>query len=369
MTTVLHLLVTDGWGGTEIQVAELVKRSPVQGECHHTVAFLIPRGVLGTSLSAAGHEVHMLGGRGGVLGYVYRLARLLRARNPDVIEAYGFRAAMTARAAIALSGRRPRLLVGVRGLHIIEAEDPDEPRTRAVLGVERVLARLTSGYDANSDGAREFLVAKGFPSAKFTVIPNGVEQLRPEPAPPREPHGPVKLLCVARFVPRKQQQVLLRALASLGDLDLVCGFVGDGPQRPAMERLAQSLGLNGTARFGGSQPRSEVMQMLLESDIFVLCSLWEGLPGSVLEAMSAGVAVIGTDVNGTRELIEHDRTGLLVPPGDDEALAGAIRRLATDPRLRDRLARAAWEEATTRYSYEQLVSRKNAYFKAIASRA
>jgi L-malate glycosyltransferase len=109
--------------------------------------------------------------------------------------------------------------------------------------------------------------------------------------------------------------------------------------------------------------------MLSEADIFVLCSLWEGLPGSVLEAMSAGVAVVGTDVNGTRELIDHDRTGLLVPSGDEHALADAIRRLATDGTLRDQLALAGWREATTRYSYDQLVARKNAYFTAIARRA
>jgi glycosyltransferase involved in cell wall biosynthesis len=369
MTSVLHLLVTDSWGGTEVQVAELVKRAPVQGECRHAVAVLVPRGVLGTSLAAAGHEVHLLGGPGGALGYLYRLARLLRARRPDVLEAYGFRAAMTARAAIALSGARPRLLVGVRGLHIIEAEDPDEPRTRAVLAVERVLARVTSGYDANSQGGRDFLVANGFPAGKFTVIPNGVEPLLSEPPPESSHAGPLRLLCVARFVPRKQQHVLLRALASLSDLDLVCSFVGDGPERHSVERLAQSLSLDGTARFCGSRPRGEVVEMLSEADIFVLCSLWEGLPGSVLEAMSAGVAVVGTDVNGTRELIDHDRTGLLVPSGDERALADAIRRLATDPTLRDRLALAAWCEATTHYSYEQLVARKNAYFTAIAGRA
>jgi glycosyltransferase involved in cell wall biosynthesis len=370
MTTVLHLMVTDNWGGTEVQVAELVKRSAATEACSHVVAFLAPHGGLGTDLAQRGHEVHLLGGRGGAVGSLCRLVALLRARRPDILEAYGFRAAMTARAAIALSGTRPRLVIGVRGLHIIEGEDPDHLRTRAVLAVERMHTRVTAGYDANSEGACKFLIAKGFPPRKFTVIPNGVEPLRLDPpsetAARIDPSRPLQLLCVARFVPRKQHHVLLRALASLRDVDLVCSFVGEGPERTEMERLALSLALDGAVRFCGVRPRAEVVEMLRHTDIFVLCSLWEGLPGSVLEAMSAGVPVIGTDVNGTRELIDHRKTGLLVPSGDERALADAIRELSTDHALRARLARAGWHQARDQYSFDQLVERKNAYFTAIA---
>jgi glycosyltransferase involved in cell wall biosynthesis len=366
MVTVLHLMVTDGWGGTEVQAVELVQRTPKTAACSHIVAFLAPQGGLGSCLAQTGHEVHLLDGPGGSVGSLYRLIGLLRTRRPDVVEAYGFRAGMTARAAIVLSGTRPRVLIGVRGLHMIEGGDPDDRRTRTVLAVERQLARVTTGYDANSQGAREFLVARGFPDRKFTVIPNGVEQLRADPPPDRAASTPLRLLCVARFVPRKQQHVLLHALASLSDLALVCDFVGDGPERPEMERLAASLQLDGTARFCGNRPRNEVFQMLLVTDIFVLCSLWEGLPGSVLEAMSAGVAVVGTDVNGTRELIDHAETGLLVPAGDDRALAYAIRTLATDRALCRRLALAGSQKAHSHYSFDRLVERKNAYFAAVA---
>jgi glycosyltransferase involved in cell wall biosynthesis len=368
MTTVMHLLVTDDWGGTEVQVSELVARAGRSGGCEHIVAFLAPQGRISAKLAHAGHEVHSLAGPRGSAGAVVRLIRLIRRRRPDVIEAYGFRAAMSARAALALGGAGPRLVVGVRGLHIIESEDPNQPRTRAVLRIERQLSAVTAGYDANSEGARDFLVANGFPEQKLTVIRNGVEPIRNEPPSFVRRGDRLELLCVARFVPRKQQEVLLRALSAVSDLDVRCRFVGEGPRRPAMEALAAELGLDGAAEFCGRRAREDVVRMLLDTDVFVLCSLWEGLPGSVLEAMTAGAAVIGTDVNGTRELIDHERTGLLVPAGDDAALAAALRRVATDRELRIRLATAGWREATERYSYGQLVAAKNEYFAAVAQR-
>jgi glycosyltransferase involved in cell wall biosynthesis len=367
MTTVMHLLVTDDWGGTEVQVSELVARSQASdAACEHVVAFLAPQGRIGVRLARAGCEVHTLAGPRGSLGALVRLIRLIRHRRPDVIEAYGFRAAMTARAAIALGARGPKLIVGVRGLHVMEAEEPDDARTRTVLAVERALSTFTAGYDANSHGAREFLVAQGFPAAKFTVIRNGVDPVRTEPPLFAAPGDRLEILCVARFVPRKQQEVLLRALAAISDLDVRCRFVGEGPRRPAMEALAADLGLNGAAEFCGRRAREDVVRMLLETDVFVLCSLWEGLPGSVLEAMTAGAAVIGTDVNGTRELIDDERTGLLVPANDSGALADALRRVAGDRELRTRLALAGWREATDRYSYDELVLAKNRYFREIA---
>ncbi len=367
---VLHILTTDDWGGTEVQVAELVARSRSHpARCAHAVAFLAFQGRIGPRLAQAGHEVHRLGGRGGYAGTIVRLARLLRARRPNVVEAYGFRAAMTARFAIALAAPRPRLLVGVRGLHIVESEDPRAKRTRAALLIERVFSRITAGYDCNSKGALDFLVSNGFPAHKLAVIPNGVEPVCSE-QPPDDRYaargGEMEVLCVARFVPRKQQDVLLRALAELSDLPLRCRFVGEGPTRGEMQALAARLGLDEAVEFCGRRQRDEVVEMLGTTDVFVLCSLWEGLPGSVLEAMTAGVPVVATDVSGTRELIDDGRTGLLIPSGDHKSLSRALRRVVAGEELRRRLGIAGWHEATTNYSYARLVESKNAYFELVA---
>jgi glycosyltransferase involved in cell wall biosynthesis len=92
--------------------------------------------------------------------------------------------------------------------------------------------------------------------------------------------------------------------------------------------------------------------------VFVLPSLWEGLPGSVLEAMAAGLPVVGTDVNGTREVVVDGETGLLVPPDDVDALTDALRTLFADASLRRAMGRRGRERAEREYSIAALVERK-----------
>ena len=99
-------------------------------------------------------------------------------------------------------------------------------------------------------------------------------------------------------------------------------------------------------------------ESLARSDVFVLPSLWEGLPGSVLEAMAAGLPVVGTDVNGTREVVVAGETGLLVPPDDVDALTDALERLFADASLRREMGRRGRERADGEYSIAALVERK-----------
>jgi glycosyltransferase involved in cell wall biosynthesis len=327
---------------------------------------LDPSGPLHHVLRDDGVDVHPLGGRGGGAGAVLRLAGLLRSLRPDVMEAYGFRAALAARAARVLAARRVPLLVGVRGLHIAEAENPDDARTRLILGIERRLRRSVTGYDTNSQGARDFLVARGFPPQKFIVIPNGVEPLESGPRLSSGSDESFRVICVARFVPRKRQAILVDAIAALlaSGLDVQCEFVGDGPTRAAVETAATRL--PGAFSFAGRLAHDAVVERLRQADVFVLCSLWEGMPGSVLEAMSIGLPVVVTDVSGTREVVEDGVSGLLVSPADASSLAAAIERLAQEPGLARSLGEAGQARALDRYSFSRLVQDKEAYFTTVA---
>jgi glycosyltransferase involved in cell wall biosynthesis len=115
-------------------------------------------------------------------------------------------------------------------------------------------------------------------------------------------------------------------------------FAGDGPLRAALEAEARDLGVAGRCVFLGE--RSDVPALLAAADLFVLPSLYEGLPVSVLEAMAAERPVVATAIGGTDEAVTTEDTGLLVPSRDPAALALAIRRLQEDPRLARRLAAA-----------------------------
>jgi glycosyltransferase involved in cell wall biosynthesis len=161
---------------------------------------------------------------------------------------------------------------------------------------------------------------------------------------PSEHHdGSRRLLYVGRLGPTKGLPILLEALSTLkssqGGLSLT--IVGDGPDRISLEEMAATLGVGEMVRFVGYQSQEEVRDQLRHTDVFVLPSFAEGVPVVLMEAMAAGVPVVGTRVAGTSELVEEGVNGFLVPPGDVASLAERIAQLLGDAQLRTRLGAAA----------------------------
>ncbi len=152
----------------------------------------------------------------------------------------------------------------------------------------------------------------------------------------------VRIGCVGTLLNVKGQRYLLEALAQLqgARLAATCMLIGDGPERRALEQLALSLGVD--VEFAGALSRDQVAARLREFDIVVAPSVptsdgrKEGIPVALMEAMASGAAVIASDLTGIPELVIHEQTGLLVPPGDPAQLANAIYRLADDAELRAR---------------------------------
>lgn len=170
----------------------------------------------------------------------------------------------------------------------------------------------------------------------------------------------VVLVCVAAMRIQKNHSLLLRAYAQVGDLieRTVLLLVGaPDPTNPAyaesLQRLTCELGIAERVQFLGA--RSDVPAILNASDIFVLASHYEGNPLSVMEAMAAGLPPVCTAVGGVPELIQHDRTGLLVPPDNEGALAEALRTLIRDEHLRVRLGQAAREYAREHFDISVMV--------------
>lgn len=359
---VLQLLSCDDWGGTEVQVTRFVEHADPERSIQH-VATLETAGVLTAELARIGVPVASLAGAFGPLGTVWRLVRILRRWQIDLVEVYGFRAGIIARPAVLLGGR-PRLLVGIRGAHLVDGP-PDARRARFALGIERLLSPMVTRYVANSVGARTLLRMHGFPARKLTVIPNGVELpvLRSDPTPGQ----PTRIVCVARFTPTKRHDVVIAALGLLRDRDLDVHFtlVGDGDVMAEARELVVSLGLTACVTFTGALPPERVAEELAKADVFVLASMTEGMPGSVLEAMAAGLPVVATDVAGTRELVEHERTGLLVRPGDARQLAEAIAWVAGDAALSQQLGAAGRQVVEEKYSVGRLAEQRTALYEDI----
>ena len=176
-------------------------------------------------------------------------------------------------------------------------------------------------------------LASVVPEVPIRHIPNGV-------AAPSASHGPAPdgtVLCVARLVEKKGVDTLLRAVAEIAPRrpDLTVEIVGEGPLRPALERLAAELGLGRRVRFAGALAFPDVEAAYRRAAMVVLaCRVAgdgdrDGLPTVLLEAMARGLPVVSTAVAGIPELVEGN--GLLVPPDAPAALAAAIERLLADP--------------------------------------
>jgi glycosyltransferase involved in cell wall biosynthesis len=190
---------------------------------------------------------------------------------------------------------------------------------------------------------RDLALGWGLDPDRLAVVPNPAPAL--PPLPERDDAraalglGGFTLAAAGRLTRQKALGDALHALARVDGVSLV--VAGDGPERTALERRAGDLGLGERVRFLGARPRDEVLHVFRAADAALLTSAWENLPHSVVEALAVGTPVVATAVGGVPEVVRDGENGLLVPPGDVEALAAAIRRLSADDAFRATLASAA----------------------------
>jgi glycosyltransferase involved in cell wall biosynthesis len=281
------------------------------------------------------------------------LRRVLAAEAPDLVHAQDRRAALMV--ATIARGRVPvvstyhgvpddaaRLWVGQGPL----TARPVSPRARAMLAVDALVARLTSITVAPSRAMAAFLVRRlRLPASKLRVVPNGVA------LPPVRPlNGSARtFISVGAFAPAKATGVAVDAFARIarGRSGLRLVLVGDGDERLECQRQVARYGIDPLVEFTGY--RTDVPALLARADSFVLPSVNENCPLALIEAMGAGLACVGSGVGGVPELL-GDGSGLLVAPGDPEALAGAMAMLADDGALAPALGRAAAATARRHFS-------------------
>lgn len=188
--------------------------------------------------------------------------------------------------------------------------------------------------------------------SKLHIVRLGVD---PELFTPRAKLGiaaPIEVLCVGRLVPDKGQLILLEAFTDLLERGhtLRLRFVGEGPDRPRLERFIAQHNLTSMAVMEGALNHDDTRLRLKDADIFVLPSFAEGVPVALMEAMAMAIPCVSTFVAGIPELIEDGVSGLLVPPSSQRMLADAIERLALDDNLRRNIASAGRARVIERYN-------------------
>jgi glycosyltransferase involved in cell wall biosynthesis len=191
-----------------------------------------------------------------------------------------------------------------------------------------------------SDFARSQVAALVDPAAlaKVHTVRCGVDLTAFQPGAVAREHG-AEILCVAAMSRRKGHVVLLDALPSV--LEAVPGarltLVGDGPERPFLERRAAELGVGDAVRFAGALAHDRTRGLYAETDVFCLPSFAEGVPVVLMEAMAMEIPVAATNIMGVPELVDDGVSGLLVPPARPDELASALVQLLRDPALRERM--------------------------------
>lgn len=351
-TTVIHLTEDMAVGGQEKVIATLAAgldpcRFKVEVWC------LARGGAMADSLRQSGVAVRVLN----LSSYhnplnVLRLARHLRRAGAGIVHTHGSFAGTFGRLSAILAGKRA-VVAHVHTTHI--------GSSRRHAHIERFLAQFTRRVVCVSEAVRDFATGTvGIPAGKTCVIYNGVAR-RPRPGGycPQWGFGPGDCVAVSvgSLVENKGHGVLIdafhRALAIHPTLKLL--IVGDGPLRSELEAQVADLKLEGHVGFAGRL--ADVHSVLAQATMFVLPTRYrEGFSLALLEAMQHGIPVVATRVGGIPEVIEHNRSGLLVPPGDPVALSGAITKLAGDPHLRGSLGRVGRNLCETRFRAKRMIA-------------
>jgi glycosyltransferase involved in cell wall biosynthesis len=366
---VLILTVGSGTGGAERLIAMTAPRL-VEAGFKVTVGVLKEgRGALAADLEMAGVPCVSFGGRGRYdFRALARLRRALVAGRYDILHAHLFLANVAARVA----GRLAGVPVVVTTHH-----DTDVWMRAPHRIAERLTARWSDRVVTCSEAVRRYAIERhGLPAARVRTLRNAIEL----PAPPTDMAraearrdlgagaGDLVIATLGRLdEPKKGLATFLDAarLVAASEPRARFALVGDGPARADLERRARALGLEERLVFAGE--RRDVFGILSGVDIFVQPSLWEGFGLTVIEAMAASRPVVASRVGGIPEALRDGVDGLLVPPGDPEALSQAVLRLARDPELGARLGAAGRIRARGEFGIDALVHATIAMYDELLS--
>ena len=313
-------------------------------------------------------------------------ARWTLTGPPDVLHAHFWMSGLAALRAAATAGDVPvaqtfHALGSVKRRYQGASDTSPEVRVRA----ETAIARRVDVVIATCSDEVAELAALGVPASRVRVVPCGVDVERFAPAPPARlgafrtaaPPGGAsagsrrRLLSVGRLVERKGVDTAVRALVALPDAELL---VAGGPpaeqlhhdaEARRLRAVAQEAGVADRLRLLGAVSREEMPTLLRSVDVVVATPWYEPFGIVPLEAAACAVPVVGTAVGGLLDTVEHDVTGLLVPPRDETALAEALAGLLADDARRARYGRAARRAALSRYSWERVAAQTDVAYRAL----
>ncbi|HKW15050.1 MAG TPA: glycosyltransferase [Candidatus Krumholzibacteria bacterium] len=297
------------------------------------------------------------------------LARIMRAERIDMIETFAHPNTVLLSFLARQQGLAERVVVSH---HAVGSAH----RARVIPSYTLPVLRRMDAHLAVAEAQRRYLVdVEKLPAARVHLIYNGVDAAQYHPATPEERAAARSLLGIAdaelvimavgSLKPLKGFDVLIRSAAAVLHARPAARlvFVGDGVDRALLQALAKEQGVADQVVFAGL--RDDVDVVLRAADVLALSSRTEALPTVILEAMATALPVVATRVGGVPELVEPDRTALLVPPNDEAALRTALERVADAPDLRRSMGARGRALVEARFKLERMVEAREALFEKV----
>lgn len=371
--SVLQLITVLAVGGTERQFVNLVngmdrRRYRVHLGCFRRWGRLLAE--LRGDLPLSEYPI----GKLYALATARQLAALradLREQNIQIVHTYGFYPNVFGLAAAGLAGT---------AVKIASVRDRGHNLSRAKWALQRLALKYADAVVVNARVLREQLLKEGVHAERVVVIHNGIDDER-FARPPRGalhrvlslPPGTPVVGVVCRVSRVKWLEGFIRAasLISGEHPDVRFLIMGDAPVKsgdtddylPELKREARQCGLEDRLIF--ARGRTDVQELLSDLAISVLPSLSEGLSNTLLESQAAGVPVVATDVGGNAEIIDHGRTGLLVPSRDVAALASAMAALLADRAAADQMGRAGQKRVRAHFSTKRMIEQTQTLYERL----
>ncbi len=357
---IVHTESSLGWGGQEIRILSEAQGMIRRG--HDVRLLCAPQAQIRAEAANWGVPAIALPiDRKRPLG-LGALHQWFSANTSDIVNTHSSTDAWLAALALIALGRPTRM---VRTRHI------SAPVARGPLSRWLYMNAAAHVITTGEALKRQLVERNGYRANRIDSVPTGIDAGRFRPGERQAsrakfglPQDKTLVGIVATLRSWKGHNYLLEAMTRLPpQFELV--IVGDGPQRGALEQAIVKLGLRGRVRMQGQQ--ADVLPWLRALDIFALPSFAnEGVPQALVQAMLVELPCVTTPVGGIPELAEHERTALLVPPRDADALAAAIERLAADEGLRRELGATARKHCVEGYSYERMLDRMETIYRNVA---
>jgi len=359
----IHVDTAKTWRGGQRQVLLTVVGLRERG--HRTVLVAHPDGELATRASE-GHDLIRLAPRAEVdLHAAWKLSRIVKDLRPDIVHAHDPHAVALASLALSFmtSGKCPGLIASRRVAFHLKGN-----------AFSRWKYHQVDCFVAASNAIRDMLIGDGIDANRVVTVYEGIDLHRVQGEPAANIHAEFWLPthapivgAVAALTQEKGHKYLIDAAAlvvrEVPDARFV--ILGDGDQRPALERHVKELRLDKHVVLPGF--RADILSFIHSFDLFVMSSLFEGLGTSLLDAMALSKAIVASDTGGIPEAVAHGETGLLVPPRDARELATAIVRLLKDPARREKMGGAGLERVKRLFSAEQMVEKTLGMYQYLES--